>query len=147
MYKNVDQMGRRNSAADELNRRFQEFPTPSRGFRLAAYALDLLIASFTLFIGWAIWSLFTWKESTTPGHKILGQKIVNFNSGIEVSWWHMFVRECLVRMIFNLISFFTFGLMTVIDALFIFREDKRTLHDLIVKTIVVDDSSIALLKN
>jgi uncharacterized RDD family membrane protein YckC len=58
----------------------------------------------------------------------------------------MFVRECLVRMIFNLISFFTFGLMTVIDALFIFREDKRTLHDLIVKTIVVDDSSIAILK-
>lgn len=119
----------------------------SRGYRLVARLIDYALAGLTLFIGWAIWSLFTWREGTTPGHKILGQKVVLYEKeGMQASWGRMFLREFVIRTLFHILDFFTFGLMTAADSLLIIRQDKRTLHDLMAGTIVVDDPNISLLK-
>lgn len=114
--------------------------TPSsRGMRLGAYALDTCIMSVTLFIGWFIWSFFTWREGTTPGHKLLGQKIVNHKTGATFSWGQMAMREFWIRFVFLGIGFsLTWGLLFIIDSLMIFKKDNRTLHDILSRSIVVD---------
>ena len=124
-----------------------EFPTTSRGYRLAARLIDYALAGLTLFIGWAIWSLFTWKEGTTPGHKILGQRVVLYESGKSASWGRMFLREFVIRTFFHVLDIFAFGLFTFADSVLIFRQDKRTLHDLMTGTIVVDDPKISLMNH
>lgn len=121
-----------------------EYQTSSRGYRLIAYLIESFLMSITLFIGWLIWSLFTWKEGTTPGHKMIGQKIVVYETGKAASWGRMFVREVLAKIVAAILSIFTFGIPAIIDNIFIFRADKRTLHDLIAGTIVVNDPEIAI---
>lgn len=121
-----------------------DYQVSSRGYRLIAYLIESFLMSITLFIGWFIWSLFTWKEGTTPGHKMIGQKIVVYETGETASWGRMFVREVLAKIVAAVLSIFTFGIPAIIDNIFIFRADKRTLHDLIAGTIVVNDPDIAI---
>src|SRR5690242_60717 len=44
----------------------------SAGGRLGAMLLDVLIAVVTLWIGWLVWSMFTWSAGQTPAKKLLG---------------------------------------------------------------------------
>lgn len=111
----------------------------SRGSRLAANLLDGFLMTITLFIGWLIWSAILWNEGTTPGHKLLKQQIIIEETGMVANWQQMFIREFLLKIVVNGFGLmFTFGLTYLVDALFIFREDNKTVHDLIMGTIVTD---------
>ncbi len=101
--------------------------------RLGSFLLDMGLLIITLFIGWAIWNLFTWKTGQTPAKRILRQVVVDAKTGEVFSWSRMALREFAVKgAAGNIASGATSGVTFVIDSLFVFREDRRTLHDLIV---------------
>lgn len=113
-------------------------PLATPAVRLGAYALEIVLVIFTLFIGWAIWSLVVWNKGTTPGHQIVRLYIVDAKSGRTASWGHMALREFVIKgIVGNFASAFTFGVYFIVDSLFIVRDDRKTLHDLISSTQVV----------
>ena len=106
--------------------------------RLGSFLLDLGLLIVTLFIGWAIWNLFTWKTGQTPAKRILRQVVVDANTGEVFSWSRMALREFAVKgAAGNIASGATSGVTFVVDSLFVFREDRRTVHDLIVGSKVI----------
>ena len=106
--------------------------------RLGSFLLDLGLLIVTLFIGWAIWNLFTWKTGQTPAKRILRQVVVDAKTGEVFSWSRMAVREFAVKgAAGNIASGASNGITFVIDSLFVFREDRRTVHDLIVGSKVI----------
>jgi len=77
-----------------------------------------------------------WKRGQTLGKIALKIRIVRADTGINGG----FVPNLLVRIFLNnlIISIPFLGLLyVVVDVLFIFREDRRCLHDLLAKTQVV----------
>lgn len=106
--------------------------------RLGSALLDALLLVVTLFIGWAIWNLYTWKTGQTPAKRILKQVVVDAKTGEVFSWSRMALREFAVKgAAGNIASGATSGITFVIDSLFVFREDRRTVHDLIVGSKVI----------
>lgn len=113
-------------------------PLASVQARLASFLLDLGLLIITLFIGWAIWNLYTWKTGQTPAKRILKQVVVDANTGEVFSWSRMALREFAVKgAAGNIASGATSGVTFVIDSLFVFRQDRRTVHDLIVGSKVI----------
>ena len=110
----------------------------SPGARLGSHLLEALLAIFTLGIGWLVWSFVIWGQGTTPGHKILKQYIVNEKTGKDFTWGQMFVREFLIKgLLVPLLSAFSFGIVYLVDSLMVTRDDRKTLHDRICGSIVV----------
>lgn len=142
----INDFGNGNRAPSESNSLVKsfDFPLSSRGYRLIAHLIEGFLIGLTLFIGWLIWSMFTWKEGTTPGHKVIGQKVIVYKTGQSATWGRMLLREVGAKLLLAILSFFTFGIPIIVDNLFIFRKDRRTLHDLIAGTIVVNDPEIAI---
>ena len=117
------------SSADEL-------ATP--GARLGSYLLEVLLAVVTLGLGWLIWSLVIWGHGTTPGHKVRKQYIVNERTGKELTWGQMFVREFLIKgLLVPMLSALSFGIVYLVDSLMVTRDDRKTLHDRICGSVVV----------
>ena len=106
--------------------------------RLGSFLLDLGLMIVTLFIGWVIWNLFTWKTGQTPAKRLLQQVVVDAKTGEVFTWSRMALREFAVKgAAGNIISGATNGISFVVDSLFVFREDRRTVHDLIVGSKVI----------
>jgi uncharacterized RDD family membrane protein YckC len=106
--------------------------------RFGSALLDALLLIVTLFVGWVIWNLFTWKTGQTPAKRILKQVVVDAKTGEVFSWSRMALREFAVKgAAENIASGATSGITFVIDSLFVFREDRRTVHDLIVGSKVI----------
>ena len=106
--------------------------------RFGSALLDALLLIVTLFVGWVIWNLFTWKTGQTPAKRILKQVVVDAKTGEVFSWSRMALREFAVKgAAGNIASGATSGITFVIDSLFVFREDSRTVHDLIVGSKVI----------
>jgi len=113
-----------------------ELATP--GARLGSHLLEALLVLVTLGIGWLVWSFVIWGQGTTPGHKILKQYIVNEKTGKEFTWGQMFVREFLIKgLLVPLLSALSFGIVYLVDSLMVTRDDRKTLHDRICGSIVV----------
>ncbi|NCU90101.1 MAG: hypothetical protein EBV63_05340, partial [Actinobacteria bacterium] len=92
----------------------------------------------TLFVGWVIWNLYTWKTGQTPAKRILKQVVVDANTGEVFSWSRMALREFAVKgAAGNILGGATNGISFVVDSLFVFREDRRTVHDLVVGSKVI----------
>jgi uncharacterized RDD family membrane protein YckC len=112
--------------------------------RLGAYALDAVLAVLTLGIGWLIWSLVVWGEGQTPAKKILKIRVRHFETGSVVTWGHMAIREFLVPLTVGIAANLTFGFLAVawiiIEIVFYFTKNSRTLRDLWVKTAVVNEA-------
>jgi uncharacterized RDD family membrane protein YckC len=73
------------------------------------------------------------RNGQTLGKKLCNIKIVN-NDGSDVELSRVIlVRFCAARLLANFVPFF--GL---VDALFVFREDRRCIHDMMAGTAVVD---------
>ena len=49
--------------------------------RLGAYLVDIGLAIVTLFIGWFIWSMFTWQTGQTPAKQLMKQVVVDGRTG------------------------------------------------------------------
>ena len=106
--------------------------------RLGSFLLDLSLMIVTLFIGWVIWNLYTWKTGQTPAKRLLKQVVVDAKTGEVFTWSRMALREFAVKgAAGNIIGGATNGISFVVDSLFVFRDDRRTVHDLIVGSKVI----------
>ena len=113
-------------------------PLASVQARLGSFLLDLGLMVVTLFIGWVIWNLYTWKTGQTPAKRLLNQVVVDANTGEVFSWSRMALREFAVKgAAGNIVGGATNGISFVVDSLFVFRQDRRTVHDLIVSSKVI----------
>jgi uncharacterized RDD family membrane protein YckC len=120
--------------------------------RLGALFLDAALALVTLGIGWIIWSLIVWGEGQTPAKKILRIRVYAAETRRRATWGHMAIRELLIYLSLGiaagLLDLITFGILGtlgliawyVLEIVFYFTKDKRTLRDLLVKTLVVNES-------
>jgi uncharacterized RDD family membrane protein YckC len=112
--------------------------------RLGALALDATLIFLTLGIGWAIWSLVVWGEGQTPAKRILKLRTLNNSNGRNASWGHMCIREGLIPLTISIASFFTGGIgyiaWIIVEIVFYFTKNQRTLRDYWVKTVVVNES-------
>lgn len=112
--------------------------------RLGAYALDILISSLTFGIGWLVWSFIAWGEGQTPGKKILKIRVRNFDTGAVATWGHMAVRELLVPLTVAIAVILTSGLAAlawvILEVVFYYTKNNRTLRDYWVKTAVINEA-------
>ena len=110
----------------------------SPAVRLGSYLLEALFTLITLGIGWLVWSFIIWGKGTTPGHQTVNLYIVNEKTGEIFSWGQMFIREILVKgLLIPALSIVTFGVLYLVDSLMVVRDDRKTLHDRICGSIVV----------
>lgn len=106
--------------------------------RLGAYLVDIGLAIVTLFIGWFIWSMSTWKTGQTPAKRLMKQVVVSTKTGESFTWSQMLLREGVVKWAAGgIASGASNGITFVVDSLFIFRDDRKTVHDLIVQSKVI----------
>jgi uncharacterized RDD family membrane protein YckC len=113
-------------------------PLASPQARLGAYLVDIGLAIVTLFIGWLIWSFFTWQYGQTPAKRLMKQVVVSTKTEQPFTFMQMLLREAVVKWVAGgLASSASNGITWVVDSLFIFREDRRTVHDLIVSSKVI----------
>ena len=106
--------------------------------RLGAYLVDIGLAIVTLFIGWFIWSLFTWQYAQTPAKRLMKQVVVDARTGEPFTWVRMLLREAAVKWAAGgIASGASNGITFVIDSLFVFRDDRKTVHDMIVQSKVI----------
>jgi uncharacterized RDD family membrane protein YckC len=112
--------------------------------RLGAYALDAVLSVLTLGIGWLIWSFIVWGEGQTPAKKILKIRVRNYQTGGVATWGHMAVRELLIPVTVVIAANLTAGIAAVawivIEIVFYFTKNNRTLRDLWVKTAVINEA-------
>ena len=113
-------------------------PLASAGARLGAHLMEGLLALVTLGIGWLIWSLVEWSKGTTPGHKVLKQYIVDEKTGKTFSWGRMALREVVIKGILcGVLYVVTFSVFYFVDSLMVVRDDRRSIHDRISGSLVV----------
>ena len=121
---------------NELVEVVQKLASPQA--RLGAYLVDIGLAIVTLFIGWFIWSMFTWQTGQTPAKRLMKQVVVDGRTGEPFTWVRMLLREAVVKWAAGgIASTASNGITFVVDSLFIFREDRKTVHDLIVQSKVI----------
>ena len=112
--------------------------------RLGAYVLDMVLAVITLGIGWGIWSFIVWGEGQTPAKKILKLRTINFTNGRSATWGHMGIREGLVPITVWTASALTSGLAFIawfiVEIVFYFTKNQRSLRDYWVKTAIVNEA-------
>ena len=121
-----------------------ELATPQT--RIIAFILDAVLMAALLGVGWFIWFLMIAGRGTTPGHDLMGQVIVDAKTGKPASFGKIFIRECLIK---GLLSMFlasvTMLINYIVDGAFLFRDDRRTVHDHLLGTKVVQSRRTALL--
>lgn len=106
------------------------------GRRIGAYFLSILLAIVTLLIGYVIWGLILWRRGTTPALSVLKMRCIKVDSGANATFGTMALREIVGRIAEGILSWIT-ELVSLI--LFLARDDRRCLHDLIGGTVVVYD--------
>ena len=106
--------------------------------RLGAYLVDLGLLLVTFVVGWLIWSFFTWQTGQTPAKRLMRQVVIDARTGRPFSWVQMLLREFVLKGVAGgIASSATSGVTFVIDSLFIFREDRKTIHDMIIQSKVI----------
>jgi uncharacterized RDD family membrane protein YckC len=69
-------------------------PVPvGNGKRFVAYLVDTLLAIVTCFIGWFVWSIVLWQQSTSPAKKMFGLRVVDSTTGAPATMQQMLMRE------------------------------------------------------
>jgi uncharacterized RDD family membrane protein YckC len=112
--------------------------SPAR--RFGAYLLDLIVATFTLYIGWLIWAIIVWSRGQSPGKQILGMRCVKLGTGTKATWGTMFVRDFVCKgLLFGILAVFTFGIGLILYFWLTWDSKNQELWDKMVGTIVVDD--------
>lgn len=117
-----------------------ELATPQS--RLIALILDALIFGLGFGVVWVIWFINLADKGTTPGHHLMGQVVVDAESGESFGWKKMVVREVLIKGLLHwILGGFLFMINYIIDGAFIFGKSQRTLHDVAVGSQVIQRSS------
>ena len=106
--------------------------------RLGAYLVDIGLLLVTFVVGWLIWSFFTWQTGQTPAKRLMRQVVIDARTGKQFTWVQMLLREFVLKGVAGgIASSATSGVTFVIDSLFIFREDRKTIHDMIIQSKVI----------
>ena len=109
--------------------------------RLIALLLDALIFGLGFGVVWIIWFVTLADKGTTPGHHLMGQVVVDLNTGSPLSWKKMIVREVLLKGLLHwVLGSILFMTNYIIDGAFIFNKGRRTLHDMLVGSQVMQRS-------
>ena len=115
-------------------------PLASLGERFGGYLLDGVLALVTLFIGWLIWSCFTYSKGQTPAKQLMGMRVVKQDTGVAAGWGDMFVRQFVIPLGLGIVGVFLFGIPTIVCACMIFGGNLRqTGWDRLLRTVVVKD--------
>lgn len=106
--------------------------------RVIAFLLDIVLIPLTLVIGYIIWWLIVLGRAQTPGKQIVGIQVVK-NTGEPVGWGYMFLREFVIKgLLGGFLYTIAVGIYFVVDHIWpLFDDDKQTLHDKMVSTLVV----------
>ena len=78
-------------------------------------------------------------RSQTIGKYFLKTQIVDFNTGVRADFVQCFLLRTLLNGIIGAVPCIG-AIYGIVDICFIFREDKRCIHDLLAKTCVIDIS-------
>lgn len=106
------------------------------GSRIGAALLDALLAVVTLGIGWIIWSVVLWKDSTSPGKKILRMRVVDANTGAPATMNQMVMREAVGKWVLGYVT----GIVSIASCVMLFTTPKRqAVWDYVATTAVVRD--------
>ncbi|MBM3717647.1 MAG: RDD family protein [Actinobacteria bacterium] len=138
----------------------ESFPPPSmpvtpvpvgNGRRFGAFVLEGVLTIVTCGIGWLIWAIVLWQQSTTPAKKLLGMRILDAKTGAPATMSQMVRRELLVKLLLivalnyagTLVGIdFSLGLgnlVTLASAIMVLTSTSRqALWDLAAGTVVVD---------
>jgi uncharacterized RDD family membrane protein YckC len=104
------------------------------GTRIGAALLDVLLAVVTLFVGWFIWSIVLWKQSTSPAKRMLGLTIVDATTGAPASMKQMVMREVLGKWVVGSVT----GIVTLASTVMLWATPRRqAVWDYIGTTVVV----------
>ncbi len=104
------------------------------GVRLGAFLLDGLLFIVTCGIGWLIWSIVLWQQSTSPAKKMLGLRIVDLNTGAPATMQQMLLREGLGKIVIGAIT----GILPLVSGVLILVTPSRQgVWDYLSKTTVV----------
>ena len=126
-------------SSSQMNLRYATFQ-----HRLGGIALDAALCFVTFGIGWIIWALVIWGEGQTPAKQILKMRTINFTNGRPASWGHMAIREFLIPLtvgIANGLTFYVAGVAwIIIEIVFYFTKNQRTLRDYWAKTAVINEA-------
>ena len=107
------------------------------GVRFGALLLDSLLFVVTCGIGWFIWNIVLWQQSTSPAKKMLNLKIVDINTGAPASMTQMLLREGLGKIVLGAIT----GIVGIVSAVLILVVPSRQgVWDFIAKTTVVREA-------
>jgi hypothetical protein len=68
--------------------------SPTR--RFTTWVLEIVLISGTVYIGWFIWSLFTWGKGQTPAQNLLRMISINETTGTPAKRPQMFIRFFLI---------------------------------------------------
>lgn len=98
----------------------------SGSFQTWAQIVILAVATMLLWVNW---------DGRTPGKKILKIRIVSYPEYQEFGYWTAAIRSIVsaVSAVLLFIPYIVIAIMIVV------RDDKRGLHDLLAKTVVVHD--------
>ena len=121
-----------------------ELATPQT--RIIAFILDAVLMGALLGVGWFIWFLMIAGRGTTPAHDLMGQVIIDVKTGKPASFGKVFIRECLVKGLLSMVlASMTMFINYIVDGAFLLRDDRRTVHDHLLGTKVVQSHRTALL--
>lgn len=120
----------------------------SAGKRLGGYLLEVVLVIVTLVLGWLIWSLIVWGQSTSPAKQLLKMKVLKKDTGLRASYGTMALRELVGKwLIVGLVIGSICGLVAIVlDFMLLWDKDRQELWDKIAGTIVVDDPSDVITK-
>lgn len=106
--------------------------------RVIAFLLDFVLIPLTLVIGYIIWWLIVLGRAQTPGKQIVGIQVVK-DTGEPVGWGYMFLREFVIKgLLGGFLYTIAVGIYFVVDHIWpLFDDDRQTLHDKMVSTLVV----------
>ena len=119
--------------------KFGELATPQS--RLIALLLDALIFGLGFGVVWIIWFITLAEKGTTPGHHLMGQVVIDAETGIPFGWKKMVIREVLIKGVLHwILGSFLFMANFIVDGAFILTSKQRTVHDMIVGSQVIQRS-------
>lgn len=122
-----------------------ELATPQS--RLIALIIDALIFGFGFGVIWIIWFINLADKGTTPGHHLMGQVVVDAETGVPFGWKKMVIREVLIKGVLHwILGSFLFMANYIVDGAFILTSSQRTLHDLAVGSQVIQRSDKTIIK-
>ncbi|MBI5287448.1 MAG: RDD family protein [Chloroflexi bacterium] len=103
-----------------------------------SYLLEQLLFWVTLIVGWFIWLAFTAPRGRSPAKSLTSLYVINIETGRTASGGEMWLREFALKGLTMFLIGYMIPFLFLADAFWMFFDrDRQTLHDKILKQIVV----------